>query len=135
MSNPTSGVDQAGFVNHALNAVPRWAAASIGTMIGAAIAAVFILVLGGMQGPVTRIANAYAAKIEASATSVGAATDRLVTVTHKIEGLETATRAYLIQLSDAVRRLERIEQAQTRQNDALGEHDRRITRIENRLRR
>jgi hypothetical protein len=120
MVSPTQGVDQAGFINGALNAVPRWAAASIGTMIGAAIAVVFVLVIGGMQGPVTRIANAYAARIEGAASKV----DASALILERNIGV----------LSDIVKRLNTVEMDSRRITARIDDHEARISRIENRRR-
>lgn len=64
-------VDQGSFINLALGRVPGFAMAIIGTFIGVAVAIVFVLTVGGMSGPVTRIANAYAARVEAEAAGIG----------------------------------------------------------------
>lgn len=137
MQPAPTGVDQAGFLNTSLNAVPRWAAASIGTMLGAAIAIVFVLVIGGMQGPVTRLANAYAAKVEESGNKASGAAERidqasirLLHVVERVGHLDATVQAYTTLMRDAVRRLEAIETGINDQSRRLTTLEARMTRLE-----
>lgn len=112
----TGGVDASGFMNSALGSVPTVARAFIGTILGAAVAIVFVLVIGGMQGPVTRLANAYAARVEQSALSVAQSSkllseqvDKLAGVIARLEVLETKTTATQAVINDHEIRLLKIE--------------------------
>lgn len=125
---------QAAFIGTSLEAVPRWATAVIGVMVGGAVAIVFTLSVTGLQGPVLRVANAWAAKFEASGRRLEASTDRIAETSHSITAaverfrhLESAVSAYTRLMSDAVSRLERIEAGVT-------DHGRRLTDVERTLR-
>lgn len=132
MQPAPTGVDQAGFLNSSLNAVPRWAAATIGTMLGAAIAIVFVLVIGGMQGPVTRLANAYAARVEESANKTDKASDKLEKVTERLIIAAEKVGRLEATLNAVVVRLDRIETGVAVANDRVARLEQRVLDLERR---
>jgi hypothetical protein len=66
-----------GFVNRSLSAVPQWALAVIGVLFALTI----FLAFSGLQSPIMRVANAYAARIER-------AVDHLEQVVEKAKAIE-----------------------------------------------
>lgn len=109
-------VRQSNFLNNALNETPKAVLAFIGTAVGTSIAIVFILVIGGMQGPATRIANAYAQRIEASAMTIQEATKAL--------------NEQVVVLKDVISRLQNLEDKANDTLKTVVDHEARITRLE-----
>jgi hypothetical protein len=104
------------FVRDTLASVPAGARAFIGTIVGSAAAIWLVVVFTGMQGPVTRVANAYAQRLETSANQLDKTSTTLSEQVKILAGI-----------------VERLNALETRTSDMMKvdlDHERRITILE-----
>lgn len=76
-----------GFMSKMLDSMPRFVTGLIGSFLGVAIAVVIVLKLGGLDNVVIRIANSYAAGLEASMAKLATETDKLADISAKFEAI------------------------------------------------
>lgn len=74
-----------GFVSRMLESTPRFVMGLIGSFLGIAISGGIILKMGGLDGVVLRMANAYAAGLEVQMMMLSRETAKLSTITSRIE--------------------------------------------------
>lgn len=99
---PTNG----GFGNRALHAIPPWAMGVIGTSLGIAFAFFIAVKLGGLDGAVQKIANAYATRIEAG---VSAPVQRLEAMANKFENIDKRLAEVELDVINLDQRVSQIE--------------------------
>jgi uncharacterized protein (DUF608 family) len=79
-----NSVNSDGFVNKALDSMPRFAWAFMGIMF----AIVIFLMFSGLDGAFTRVVNAYATRIERSVEQLEAFSARVTTLETRVTSVE-----------------------------------------------
>ena len=105
-----SDVNQTGIVATAVQKTPSWVLAFCGGMVVLSVCTIAILQLGGFSGPLGRILNAEASKIERAAIVSEEAALRLKASASSIEEI-------LERLDNHERRIERLESRVDRLED------------------
>jgi uncharacterized membrane protein YgaE (UPF0421/DUF939 family) len=93
-----SSVNSDGFVNKALDAMPKFVWAFLGVMVGLVI----LLMFSGLDGAFTRVVNAYATRIERSV-------DQLEGLASKFSALEAKVISADSRITVVEKRLDEIE--------------------------
>jgi chromosome segregation ATPase len=98
-----------------------------------------VLKLGGLDGPIQRIGNAYASQIEESTKKTDRSADRIEDATRHLMGviervgrIDATVQSYIRAMQDAVDRLARIEVSISDQSRRLSDVERRLTGVERR---
>lgn len=75
------GQNSDGFINRALDSVPNWALAIIGILFAITI----FLAFSGLNAPITRVANAYATRIERAVENLESLSKSVNAINAKID--------------------------------------------------
>lgn len=82
-----------GFMEKALDSMPRFVMGLVGSFLGIAISGVIILKMGGLDGVVLRMANAYAAGFEVQMNQIARDTGKLGAIVTKLDEMAAAIDA------------------------------------------
>ena len=112
-----------GFVNKMINAMPPFVNGIVGSFLGISIAILVVLKLGGMDVPLSRIINAYAAGIEAQVGQVARNSATMVSITAEIKQ----------QVALISEKATRLEKQAAEQSLTLNDLDSRVSKVTGRV--